>query len=138
MKDEDFKKTLSLGKMYEQKFLTHMKCKVETSNSKEYDMIIDNKKYEVKADRWTEKTGNIVIEYESNGKLSGISTTEADFYAYYSIGKKDILYIIPVPVIREYIQDKKYKCILNAGYKKLSYMYLFNKDIFLEYIHGDD
>lgn len=44
--------------------------------------ILTNKKVEVKYDRLTQKTGNIYIEYMSRGKLSGISTTEADFWVY--------------------------------------------------------
>ena len=44
------------------------------------DMLQD-KKIEVKSERdiW-QKTGNIAIEYESYGKPSGISSTEADYW----------------------------------------------------------
>ena len=44
--------------------------------------LLSNKKIEVKYDMLGSKTSNIYIEYKSRGKLSGISITEADFYAY--------------------------------------------------------
>ena len=47
---------------------------------KELAEILSNKKIEVKNDLQANKTGNIFIEYKSRGKLSGISTTESDFY----------------------------------------------------------
>lgn len=42
--------------------------------------LFENKKIEVKRDLMAKRTGNIYIEYESRGKPSGISTTEADYY----------------------------------------------------------
>ena len=45
-----------------------------------HDMF-HNKKIEVKTERdWWKKTGNIAIEYECNGKPSGIDKTESDFW----------------------------------------------------------
>jgi len=38
-------------------------------------------KIEVKTERdWWEKTGNIALEYECNGKPSGISATQSDYW----------------------------------------------------------
>lgn len=44
--------------------------------------ILSNKKIEVKTDLQANETGNIYIEYESRGKLSGITTTQADYYCF--------------------------------------------------------
>ena len=45
-----------------------------------HDMF-HNKKIEIKTERdWWKKTGNIAIEYECNGKPSGIDKTESDFW----------------------------------------------------------
>ena len=45
-----------------------------------HDMF-HNKKIEVKTERdWWKKTGNIAVEYECNGKPSGIDTTKSDFW----------------------------------------------------------
>ena len=44
--------------------------------------ILTDKKIEVKTDFKAMKTGNVFVEYKSRGKLSGISTSESDFYAF--------------------------------------------------------
>ena len=47
---------------------------------KVHDIFI-NKKIEVKTEReWWFKTGNIALEYECNGKPSGINATESDYW----------------------------------------------------------
>ena len=38
--------------------------------------------FEVKSDDWSIRTGNLAFEYESRGKLSGISTTQANLWAH--------------------------------------------------------
>lgn len=43
--------------------------------------ILGNCKVEIKNDFHIDRTGNIAIEYECRGKPSGISVTEADWYA---------------------------------------------------------
>ena len=48
---------------------------------KQVSNIFANKKIEVKTERdWWEKTGNIALEYECNGKPSGISATQSDYW----------------------------------------------------------
>ncbi len=44
--------------------------------------ILENKKIEVKRDLMAIRTGNLFIEYESRGKPSGISTSEAEYYCF--------------------------------------------------------
>ena len=44
--------------------------------------IFEGKKVEVKRDRKARLTGNIFVEYESRGKPSGISTSEADYWCF--------------------------------------------------------
>jgi len=53
--------------------------------------ILQSKKIEVKTDLQAHKTGNIFIEYYSRGKPSGISTSEADFYAFILSNEKIII-----------------------------------------------
>lgn len=69
--------------------------------------MLQNKKLEVKTERdlWT-KTGNIVIEFESRNKPSGIQTTEADFWFHNLAIGNDILctLVFPVDKLREYIR----------------------------------
>ena len=49
-----------------------------------FHKMLSDSKIEVKFDRMTQKTGNVYIEYESRTKASGIRTTEADYWAYFT------------------------------------------------------
>lgn len=53
--------------------------------------LLEGKKLEVKMDRIAHKTGRVFVEYESRGKLSGISTTEADYWCYIIEGRGAII-----------------------------------------------
>ena len=44
--------------------------------------IFEGKKVEVKRDRKARLTGNVFVEFESRGKPSGISTSEADYWCF--------------------------------------------------------
>jgi hypothetical protein len=127
MKDDEWKKTLAFGNLYEEilkELIPHKEC--IQSIKGEYDLILDGVKYEVKADRFMFKTGNVLIEYESNNKASGISITEADYYAIFEVdGDKYELYLIPVQEIKDLIREKNYRSKISCGYNKLSKCYLF-------------
>ena len=51
------------------------------------ELASGNGKFEVKRDRMSSTTGNIAIEIECNGKPSGITATEADWFVYVLSGK---------------------------------------------------
>lgn len=109
-------------------------------NNKDYDveLIEDGVKvyYEVKADRMTYKTGNICIEYECFGKPSGITTTKADWYAYFEIrGHKFCLYMIPVKALRSRIRKHKYFKTISGGDNNASKCYLFKKQDLEKFIY---
>ena len=57
---------------------------LKLGNIKEEEVaeIFANKNIEVKYDQLSLKTGNIFVEYESRGKKSGISKSEAEYYCY--------------------------------------------------------
>lgn len=99
--NNDFKYDLQIGQIAEKKLAD----------------IFQNKKLEVKYDKIASRTGNIAIEYESRGKLSGILTTEADYYCYIIAGTKcdDIYMLIAVDklkqVCRKYFIENKIKNI---------------------------
>lgn len=103
---------------------------------RDYDFIVskgdENLKIEVKADRLAHKTGNICIEYECNGKPSGIETTKADNYIYYIVNSNT--YNIPVKVIKEYIKNRKYIRVVKGGDRYASNMYLFKINLFNNYL----
>ena len=138
-----FKKDLELGEYYEYKLIDILKpvnYLKKIGKFKDYDLEINDKSglkiyYEVKCDKYTHTTNNICIEYECNNKTSGITSTTADYYAYFVIDRYNNkiyhdLYIIPVNDIKELIKNKKYHSIKNLGDNLLSKCYLFNKNIF--------
>lgn len=65
-RNTDFRYDLKLGELRE----------------KELSDIFTNKKIEVKTDLFYQTSGNIYVEFQSRGKLSGLSTSEADYYCY--------------------------------------------------------
>jgi hypothetical protein len=92
----------------------------------------ENTYIEVKSDRYTSKTGNICIEFESNGVASGISVTKSDYY-FYMVEGEDCNYLIPVDVIKKMIEQKLYHSTRKLGYRYLSRCYLFSREVFDAY-----
>lgn len=138
-----FKEDLKIGNEYEKKLINIVEFetyKIMNGRFSFYDIEITKNntiiKYEVKADRYTHKTNNIVIEYEYKNKPSGINISQSDYYAYFVINPNndDDLYIIPTNDIKEYIKNNKYKKIIYGGDNKVSKMYIFDKNIFSKYI----
>ncbi len=56
--------------------------KVGQVKEEELGKIFNSAKIEVKHDLQAQRTGNVYVEYMSRGKLSGIITTEADYYCF--------------------------------------------------------
>lgn len=142
-----FKDDLKFGNIYEKKLINLIpndNYKIMEGNFPFYDIEIIkddiNTKYEVKADRYTYKTNNIVIEYECRAKPSGINISQSNYYAYYVVNpnNKDDLYIIPTNDIKEYIKNRNYKRIISGGDNGVSKMYIFDKNIFSKYIVYDN
>jgi len=92
-------------------------------------------KFEVKEDFLCEFTGNVGLEYECRGKLSGISTTEADFYIYkLHRPNNEFLYVLhTTDALKQMVSDKRYFRIVNGGDKGSNSMnYLFKLNVFLK------
>lgn len=56
-------------------------------------LLNGGKKIEVKTDRMAHKTGNIAVEFRFKGYLSGIATSEADYWAFVLAEHKLIKFI---------------------------------------------
>lgn len=72
---------------------------------------------EIKEDFSCARTGNVGVECESWGRLSGISISKADFYLYkvhQPDGTKRV-YIIKTELLKQMIADKKYHRIVVGG-----------------------
>jgi len=72
--------------------------KIGQVKEEELGDIFNSSKIEVKHDLQATKTGNVYVEYYSRGKLSGIATTEADYYCF-AIDKT--FHLIDVATLKE-------------------------------------
>ncbi len=88
--------------------------------------ILGQSKIEVKTekDKW-KQTGNIVIEYESRGKPSGIITTEAGYWLHNLAIGDNICFslLIPVSSLRKYIAKNNPRSV-RGGDDMTSKLYL--------------
>jgi len=137
-----FNSDLAFGNIYEKKLvelIPNESYLIKEGYFPDYDVEITNNNimvtYEVKADRYTYKTNNVAIEFECNNSPSGITTTTADYYAYFVIKPYNLfeLYIIPTNIIKSKIEEKEYKKILLGGDNKRSRLYIMDLNNFLEY-----
>lgn len=130
---------LQMGEEYQAKFLDIVEYdsyEMAVGNFKPYDIKIQYKNdtytVEVKADRKTKDTANMVIEYECNGKPSGIKATEADFWAYFIDGTKEY-FLIPTSDIRKAITERGYTRTVRGGDGLRASMFLFPATYFQEF-----
>jgi hypothetical protein len=90
--------------------------------------MLQNSKIEVKTERekW-KSTGNIVIEFESRGKPSGIATTEAEYWFHNLALGEDIVMtlVIPTKILKNYIAQTMPR-IVSGGDNNTSRLYLLN------------
>lgn len=88
--------------------------------------ILGNSKIEVKTekDKW-KTTGNIVIEYESRGKPSGIITTSADYWCHNLASGDSIVFsiLVSVSTLRKYIAQHNPRSV-RGGDDMTSKLYL--------------
>lgn len=88
--------------------------------------MLQNSKIEVKTERdmW-KSTGNIVIEFESRGKPSGIASTEADYWFHNLAVGDDIVMtlVFPTKTLRNYIAKNNPRMV-RGGDNNTSRLYL--------------
>jgi hypothetical protein len=71
-------------------------------------LILNGKRIEVKSDKLAHKSLNVFVEYESRGKRSGISTTQADYYCFEVQGTFILISVPRLKIIaRKYIGTKR-------------------------------
>ena len=96
------------------------------------DMIQDmlqDKKIEVKSERdvW-KRTGNIAIEYECQGKPSGINATEADYWFHNLCVGEDVYatLVFKTENLKKILDSLDRKVSVNGGDHNASRMYLIS------------
>ena len=89
--------------------------------------------YEIKTDIYPKNTGNLVIEFECRGKLSGISVTKADYFVTYFPHLNEI-WNIKTSILIKLINQHKPRISENSGDKgSNTKLYILNKNKFRNY-----
>ena len=78
--------------------------KVGQVAEKQVAELLQDKKIEVKRDLKAKTTGNLYIEYESRGKPSGISRSEADYWCF---AFENLFIFISTEKLKEIIEPMK-------------------------------
>ena len=130
--NKDFFIMLNFYKQYEQKaaFLLSkiLKCNDYIFNDDfRYDIKFTNINltFEIKNDNMMTKTGNIAIEYNYNNKLSGILTTQAN---YYIINDRINYYMIETIILKQLIDKNNFVYVKNNN----TYCYLIDNKLILD------
>ena len=102
--------------------------KVYSNDTNKYDVMLNNISYEIKTDIRAATTNNIFIEFIQNGKLSGISITEADNYIIViPYDKLPLFILIDVLELQFLIQTMQYKNIIQPNkYNNFTSGYIFD------------
>ena len=146
MANLDFKTDLKLGNDGEDVIINFLESKgcsyVDSNNDNKYDlkMVTKGKEttYEIKTDVKVAPvydTGNIFIEYESRGKSSGISVTQADWFVTYFKYLKEI-WFIKSETLKQLISENEFPIFYDAGdVGSATHGYLIKRKDFKEYFH---
>ena len=141
MGNYDFNKDIKIEehtKLEIMKFLESLGWRILNDNfDYRYDILMEKDgkpfKLEIKEDFRCAETGNIAVEYESRGKLSGISSTEADIYLYkIHLSDKIIYHVATVKKLMKSIALNQYHRIVGGGdYMSNTKMYLYKMPVYL-------
>ena len=104
-----------------------------------YDLLMSfnaiNITYEVKTDVFVSSkkdTGNLVVEFESRGKPSGISVTEGDYYVYY-MPKLNEIWNIKMSELKALIEDNEFRKVSGGDEGSNTKMYLIKRELYKNY-----
>ena len=130
---KNFKESLSIGHSSEDAVCAKIKKKyprahVKKGYCKEYDIYVPetDKKIEVKQDKKSNFTGNIVVEIEFDGKPSALSTTESDYWVF----DDGEIYIWTTPeILRRVVKPFTPVKFIGNGDNTEKLAYLIKKDI---------
>ena len=134
---KNFKESLAVGQSSEDAVCAKInkkypKAYVKEGYCKGYDIYVPetNKKVEVKQDKKSNYTGNIVVEIEFDGRPSALSTTEADYWVF----DDGEIYIWTTPdILRKIVKRMIPVKFIGNGDNKEKLAYLVKKDIIVNY-----
>lgn len=107
-------------------------CEKAVKGTKEYDIIARNDNYvclfEIKYDLKSQVTGNFAFEFwnPKKNEPSGLSISQADFWVY-CFGNPLQIYMVELPVLKEYIKNNTPKKIIDVGGDQNASLYLYNR-----------
>lgn len=131
------------GEEYIIRYLTDKGCKyVDSNDNNKYDLKMITKgvetTYEIKTDVKCAPlfdTGNIFIEFESRGKASGISVTEADWFVTYFQYLKEA-WFIKSDKLKKLIKENDFPTFKDAGdIDSATHGYLIKRKDFKEHFY---
>lgn len=143
---QDLKEAQKTEDVFLKEFITYLlkrdkttkgNYKYKKGNDKDGDIYIkffkENKEllFEVKDDKRGKNTGNIVIEFQSRNKPSGIESTKSDYWVQ---KYKDTFYIVDVESLKDAIKEKKYFDIVEGGDNNTSLLYRFKRDDYVDIV----
>jgi hypothetical protein len=140
LRKKTFKADLRIGKIYEKTVLNLIKQKypkayIEDGYCKKWDIYVPEKQIgvEVKLDKKSKYTNNIVIEIEFNNKPSALSTTQAKYWV---INDGEYYNWFLVFDIKRCIKEHnlQYATFTGRGDKHSKKAYLINKNILYKYV----
>ena len=134
---KNFKDSLAIGHKSEDAVCAKIKKKYPRAHVMEgyckgYDIYVPEtkKKVEVKQDKKSNFTGNIVVEIEFDGKPSALSTTESDYWVF----DDGEIYIWTTPdTLRQVVKPFKPVKFVGNGDNKEKLAYLIKKDIIVKH-----
>ena len=137
--EDTFKRDLKVGKIYENEVLGYIKNKypkayIVDGYFKEWDIFIPELEIgvEVKSDKKSLHTGNIVIEIEFNNKPSALSTSKAHWWIIFDGIKYNWF---TIENIKKCIKDNKLRVasFIGKGDTKKKKAYLIKKELLYKY-----
>lgn len=134
-----FEEDLDIGKRLELQVLKMIQQKYPkafqiSGYCKEYDIFVPELQIgvEVKSDQKSQHTGNIVIEFEFNGKPSALATTKAAYWVIYD--GSVYVWFTPENIKKCIIQHKlDYYTFKGKGDEHFKKAYLINKQLLYQY-----
>ena len=136
---EAFEQDLVVGIEQEERILKQIQSKYPKAYKiegycKEWDLFIPEKNFgiEVKSDKKSQETGNIVIEWEFNGKPSALQTTKAEYWIIFD-GEDDV-WIKPNRIEDCLIQNRlRYAEFTGRGDRHSKKAFLIKKEVLYPY-----
>tara|TARA_R100000656_G_C3949797_1_gene128230 strand:+ start:78 stop:596 length:519 start_codon:yes stop_codon:yes gene_type:complete len=132
---QNFKDSLAIGHTSEDNVCAKIRKKYPKAHViqgyfKGYDIYVPEtgKKVEVKQDKKSNFTGNIVVEIEFNGKPSALSTTKADYWVFDD--GETYMWITP-DTLRQVIEPMRPVKFVGNGDNKEKLAYLVKKDVII-------